>query len=175
MSSAAMPYTGGDIKRSGELGKMFDIPMDGSKSRKSGNLSAAKNGQFLKVSRVVEDGTPKQLMQNIVVLLGDFVRLSNYWCGSASIGFLHKLWKYPFLLHGYCWSREVWWSKRWILVELRGRGASCQVSSKSKSRITTETLVERPSIQVIQSEGGLPLIVRVSVIALIRNTQGMNA
>ncbi|KAF2317697.1 hypothetical protein GH714_039593 [Hevea brasiliensis] len=30
MSSTAMPYTGGDIKKSGELGKMFDIPMDGS-------------------------------------------------------------------------------------------------------------------------------------------------
>ncbi|RZC56801.1 hypothetical protein C5167_015657 [Papaver somniferum] len=36
MSSTAMPYTGGDIKKSGELGKMFDIPVDGSKSRKSG-------------------------------------------------------------------------------------------------------------------------------------------
>ncbi|KAI5392302.1 uncharacterized membrane protein At1g16860 isoform X2 [Lathyrus oleraceus] len=41
MSSAAMPYTGGDIKKSGELGKMFDIPVDGSKSRKSGPLAGA--------------------------------------------------------------------------------------------------------------------------------------
>ncbi|CAI8601463.1 unnamed protein product [Vicia faba] len=41
MSSAAMPYTGGDIKKSGELGKMFDIPVDGSKSRKSGPLTGA--------------------------------------------------------------------------------------------------------------------------------------
>lgn len=41
MSSTAMPYTGGDIKKSGELGKMFDIPMDGSKSRKSGQLTSA--------------------------------------------------------------------------------------------------------------------------------------
>ncbi|KAK8574799.1 hypothetical protein V6N12_062480 [Hibiscus sabdariffa] len=41
MSSIAMPYTGGDIKKSGELGKMFDIPMDGSKSRKSGPISGA--------------------------------------------------------------------------------------------------------------------------------------
>ena len=40
MSSTAMPYTGGDIKKSGELGKMFDIPMDGSKSRKSGQLNS---------------------------------------------------------------------------------------------------------------------------------------
>ncbi|KAL2516122.1 putative membrane protein [Forsythia ovata] len=41
MSSVAMPYTGGDIKKSGELGKMFDIPVDGSKSRKSGPITNA--------------------------------------------------------------------------------------------------------------------------------------
>ena len=41
MSSAATPYTGGDIKKSGELGKMFDIPVDGSKSRKSGPMTSA--------------------------------------------------------------------------------------------------------------------------------------
>ncbi|KAE8685644.1 Kelch repeat-containing F-box family protein isoform 1 [Hibiscus syriacus] len=41
MSSVAMPYTGGDIKKSGELGKMFDISMDGSKSRKSGPINTA--------------------------------------------------------------------------------------------------------------------------------------
>ncbi|KAI8571410.1 hypothetical protein RHMOL_Rhmol01G0118100 [Rhododendron molle] len=41
MSSVAMPYTGGDIKKSGELGKMFDIPTDGSKSRKSGPINNA--------------------------------------------------------------------------------------------------------------------------------------
>ncbi|KAF4349204.1 hypothetical protein F8388_021772 [Cannabis sativa] len=48
MSSVAMPYTGGDIKKSGELGKMFDIPMDGSKSRKSGPISNApsRTGSF---------------------------------------------------------------------------------------------------------------------------------
>ena len=48
MSSVAMPYTGGDIKRSGELGKMFDIPTDGSKSRKSGPISNAptRTGSF---------------------------------------------------------------------------------------------------------------------------------
>ncbi|EXB82934.1 hypothetical protein L484_003795 [Morus notabilis] len=48
MSSVAMPYTGGDIKRSGELGKMFDIPMDGSKSRKSGPINGApsRTGSF---------------------------------------------------------------------------------------------------------------------------------
>ncbi|XP_047315310.1 uncharacterized membrane protein At1g16860-like [Impatiens glandulifera] len=48
MGSAAMPYTGGDIKRSGELGKMFDIPTDGSKSRKSGPISGppSRTGSF---------------------------------------------------------------------------------------------------------------------------------
>lgn len=48
MSSVAMPYTGGDIKKSGELGKMFDIPMDGSKSRKSGPITSApsRTGSF---------------------------------------------------------------------------------------------------------------------------------
>ncbi|KAG1364151.1 putative membrane protein [Cocos nucifera] len=39
MSSAAMPYTGGDIKKSGELGKMFDLHVE--KSRKSGPLNNA--------------------------------------------------------------------------------------------------------------------------------------
>lgn len=48
MTSTAVPYTGGDIKRSGELGKMFDIPTDGSKSRKSGPLTGApsRTGSF---------------------------------------------------------------------------------------------------------------------------------
>jgi len=48
-TSVAMPYTGGDIKKSGELGKMFDIPMDGSKSRKSGQLNNApsRTGSFV--------------------------------------------------------------------------------------------------------------------------------
>ncbi|ONI15008.1 hypothetical protein PRUPE_3G020800 [Prunus persica] len=48
MSSVAMPYTGGDIKKSGELGKMFDIPMDGSKSRKSGPITGppSRTGSF---------------------------------------------------------------------------------------------------------------------------------
>ncbi|KAH0466261.1 hypothetical protein IEQ34_006364 [Dendrobium chrysotoxum] len=48
MSSTAMPYTGGDIKKSGELGKMFDIPVDGSRSRKSGPIANApsRTGSF---------------------------------------------------------------------------------------------------------------------------------
>ncbi|KAG1364503.1 putative membrane protein [Cocos nucifera] len=41
MSAVAMPYTGGDIKKSGELGKMFDIHVDNSKSRKSGPITNA--------------------------------------------------------------------------------------------------------------------------------------
>lgn len=45
MSSVAMPYTGGDIKKSGELGKMFDIPTG---SRKSGPINNAptRTGSF---------------------------------------------------------------------------------------------------------------------------------
>ncbi|KAF2609267.1 hypothetical protein F2Q68_00046678 [Brassica cretica] len=43
MSSVATPYTGGDIKKSGELGKMFDIPTDGTKSRKSGPITGASS------------------------------------------------------------------------------------------------------------------------------------
>ncbi|XP_022845493.1 uncharacterized membrane protein At1g16860-like [Olea europaea var. sylvestris] len=48
MSSVSLPYTGGDIKKSGELGKMFDIPMDGSRSRKSGPINSApsRTGSF---------------------------------------------------------------------------------------------------------------------------------
>ncbi|KAI0501561.1 hypothetical protein KFK09_016506 [Dendrobium nobile] len=48
MLSVAMPYTGGDIKKSGELGKMFDIPFDNSRSRKSGPVTNApsRTGSF---------------------------------------------------------------------------------------------------------------------------------
>ncbi|KAK9697171.1 hypothetical protein RND81_08G019700 [Saponaria officinalis] len=48
MSSVAKPYTGGDIKKSGELGKMFDIPVDGSRGRKSGpvNNAPTRTGSF---------------------------------------------------------------------------------------------------------------------------------
>ncbi|KAG6473502.1 uncharacterized membrane protein At1g16860-like isoform X1 [Zingiber officinale] len=45
MSSTAMPYTGGDIKKSGELGKMFELHVE--KSRKSGPLNApSRNTSF---------------------------------------------------------------------------------------------------------------------------------
>ena len=49
VGSGVVPYTGGDIKKSGELGKMFDIPVDsGSKSRKSGQLAnpPSRTGSF---------------------------------------------------------------------------------------------------------------------------------
>ncbi|MFS7934801.1 putative membrane protein [Helianthus anomalus] len=39
MSSTAVPYTGGDIKKSGELGKMFDVENASSRPRKSGPIS----------------------------------------------------------------------------------------------------------------------------------------
>lgn len=51
MSSSAMVYTGGDIKKSGELGKMFDINTDGSKSRKSGPITGpSRTGSFTGVA-----------------------------------------------------------------------------------------------------------------------------
>jgi len=48
MSSAAMPYTGGDLKRSGELGKMFDLhrksgPLGNQPSRNTSFGGAASN------------------------------------------------------------------------------------------------------------------------------------
>eukprot|EP01018_Ginkgo_biloba_P026587 Gb_33458 [translate_table: standard] len=48
MTSTAMPYTGGDIKKSGELGKMFDIPVEASKLKKSGPVGNApvRTGSF---------------------------------------------------------------------------------------------------------------------------------
>ncbi|KAK8969607.1 hypothetical protein KSP40_PGU001731 [Platanthera guangdongensis] len=48
MSSTAVPYTGGDIRKSGELGKMFDIPVDSTRSRKSGPFAngPARTGSF---------------------------------------------------------------------------------------------------------------------------------
>ncbi|KAK4370010.1 hypothetical protein RND71_009485 [Anisodus tanguticus] len=67
MSSVAMPYTGGDIKKSGELGKMFDIPTGG--SRKSGPINNAPtrtgsfggatshSGQLNSINRMVSGGT----------------------------------------------------------------------------------------------------------------------
>ncbi|KAJ7976385.1 Ubiquitin-specific protease family C19 protein [Quillaja saponaria] len=49
MSSVAKPYTGGDIKKFEEMAKMFAIPIDGSKSRKSGPSGGAaiRSGPFM--------------------------------------------------------------------------------------------------------------------------------
>lgn len=41
---------------------------------------------------------------------------SNDWCWSSSIGFWNQLWEDKVLLLGYCWTREVWWTQRWLLV-----------------------------------------------------------
>ncbi|XP_071725422.1 uncharacterized membrane protein At1g16860-like [Rutidosis leptorrhynchoides] len=48
MSSTAVPYTGGDIKKSGELGKMFDVENATSRPRKSGPITSAplRTGSF---------------------------------------------------------------------------------------------------------------------------------
>ncbi|XP_071698123.1 uncharacterized membrane protein At1g16860-like [Rutidosis leptorrhynchoides] len=48
MSSTAVPYTGGDIKKSGELGKMFDMENATSRPRKSGPITNAplRTGSF---------------------------------------------------------------------------------------------------------------------------------
>ncbi|KAL8208651.1 hypothetical protein R6Q57_008063 [Mikania cordata] len=48
MSSTAVPYTGGDIKKSGELGKMFDVENASSRPRKSGPIANAplRTGSF---------------------------------------------------------------------------------------------------------------------------------
>ncbi|CAM8962976.1 unnamed protein product [Rhodiola kirilowii] len=45
---SAMPYTGGDIKKSGELGKMFELHAEASRSRKSGpvNNAPSRTGSF---------------------------------------------------------------------------------------------------------------------------------
>lgn len=47
MSSRAVPYTGGDVKKSGELGKMFDIPgLDGLPSNPNSNPNSRQLPQL---------------------------------------------------------------------------------------------------------------------------------
>eukprot|EP00249_Psilotum_nudum_P011132 c22981_g2_i1 orf=409-1890(-) len=52
MTSGVMPYTGGDVKKSGELGKMFDIPVEAPKLKKSSSAVGAvsKAGSFRSAS-----------------------------------------------------------------------------------------------------------------------------
>ncbi|OMO64757.1 hypothetical protein COLO4_31859 [Corchorus olitorius] len=63
MSSRAVPYTGGDIKKSGELGKMFDIPVHdhSSSSAPPSNPNSnpnSKQHQLLQPSRVSSSSQP---------------------------------------------------------------------------------------------------------------------
>jgi hypothetical protein len=67
MSVAQMPYTGGDVKKSGELGKMLNIPVEASKagarrsaaasSSHSGPLAGARSG-FSSSGPLSSAGTP---------------------------------------------------------------------------------------------------------------------
>ncbi|KAK8517263.1 hypothetical protein V6N13_092546 [Hibiscus sabdariffa] len=54
LSSRAVPYTGGDIKKSGELGKMFDIPVvdRSSSSGPPSNPNSKQQSQVMQPSRV---------------------------------------------------------------------------------------------------------------------------
>lgn len=60
MSSSAMVYTGGDIKKSGELGKMFDINTDASnsKGRKSGPITGAPSSRTASFTGVASHSGP---------------------------------------------------------------------------------------------------------------------
>ncbi|XVF27976.1 hypothetical protein REPUB_Repub14bG0155800 [Reevesia pubescens] len=64
ISSRAVPYTGGDVKKSGELGKMFDIPvLDHSSSsappsNPNSNSNSKQQSQLLQPSRVSSSSLP---------------------------------------------------------------------------------------------------------------------
>ncbi|KAK8629549.1 hypothetical protein V6N13_078384 [Hibiscus sabdariffa] len=64
MSSRAVPYTGGDIKKSGELGKMFDIPVvdrsssSGPPSNPNSNPNSKQQSQVLQPSRASSSSQP---------------------------------------------------------------------------------------------------------------------
>ncbi|KAK8974055.1 hypothetical protein V6N11_064544 [Hibiscus sabdariffa] len=60
MSSRAVPYTGGDIKKSGELGKMFDIPVvdRSSSSGPPSNPNSKQQSQVLQPSRASSSSQP---------------------------------------------------------------------------------------------------------------------
>ncbi|XWS15513.1 hypothetical protein CRYUN_Cryun34aG0006700 [Craigia yunnanensis] len=64
MSSRAVPYTGGDVKKSGELGKMFDIPVldhsssSGPPSNPNSNPNSKQQQQLLQPSRVSSSSQP---------------------------------------------------------------------------------------------------------------------
>ncbi|XWS19345.1 hypothetical protein CRYUN_Cryun31cG0007400 [Craigia yunnanensis] len=60
MSARAVPYTGGDIKKSGELGKMFDIPVldHSSSSGPHSNPNSKLQQQLLQPSHVSSSSQP---------------------------------------------------------------------------------------------------------------------
>ncbi|MBA0778402.1 hypothetical protein Gotri_006269 [Gossypium trilobum] len=64
MPSRAVPYTGGDIKKSGELGKMFDIPVvdrsssSGPPSHSNSNPNSKQHSQVLQPSRASSSSQP---------------------------------------------------------------------------------------------------------------------
>ncbi|KAJ8649191.1 hypothetical protein MRB53_002214 [Persea americana] len=62
MASRAVPYTGGDVKKSGELGKMFDIYVESTsfKSRPSPSSSAPNSGSIPSSSRPASNSGPLQ-------------------------------------------------------------------------------------------------------------------
>ncbi|MBA0811225.1 hypothetical protein Gohar_003148, partial [Gossypium harknessii] len=64
MPSRAVPYTGGDIKKSGELGKMFDIPVvdrsssSGPPAHLNSNPNSKQHSQVLQPSRASSSSQP---------------------------------------------------------------------------------------------------------------------
>lgn len=52
---------------------------------------------------------------DLVWTRGTFI-CSNNWGWGSSIGFPDELWEDKVLLLGYCRTREVWWTQRWLLV-----------------------------------------------------------
>ncbi|EOY28855.1 Ubiquitin-specific protease family C19-related protein isoform 1 [Theobroma cacao] len=60
MSLRAVPYTGGDVKKSGELGKMFDIPVldQSSSNGPSSNPNSKQQQQLVQPSRTSSSSQP---------------------------------------------------------------------------------------------------------------------
>ncbi|KAM7276574.1 hypothetical protein ACFE04_018440 [Oxalis oulophora] len=98
MSSTAMPYTGGDMKKSGELGKMFEIPNDGSKSRKSGPLGnpPSRTGSFGGVPSHSGSVMPNVASRPVYTTSGPISGGVNVMTGSASF----KKYSGPLNKHG---------------------------------------------------------------------------
>lgn len=78
MSSVAMPYTGGDIKKSGELGKMFDVHAEMSKSRKSGPINApSRTGSFTTNSHSGQIHAPRRTNSGPLNRQGESMKKSS--------------------------------------------------------------------------------------------------